>query len=195
METRPEGVSIMEGVIAYKGMYPQIAKDVFIAPGAFVIGDVVIGSKSSVWFYTIVRGDVNFIRIGEETNIQDHSMLHVTTEKFPLHIGSRVTVGHRAVIHGCTVGDECLIGMGSIILDGAKIGNQCIVAAGAVVPPGMEVPERSLVMGVPAKVQKQLSDDDARRLIETAKHYVRLAEEYMKTKYLESDRIVHGFIR
>ena len=185
----------MEGLLSFKGIYPQIADDVYIAPGAMVIGDVVIGSKSSIWFYTIVRGDVHFIRIGEETNIQDHSMLHVTTDTFPLHIGNRVTVGHKAVIHGCTIADECLIGMGAIILDGAKIGKHSIVAAGAVVPPGMEVPERSLVMGVPAKVQKQLTDEDVARIVATAKHYVRLAEEYMKPKYLESDKIVRGFVR
>jgi len=185
----------MEGLLSFKGIYPQIADDVYIAPGAMVIGDVVIGSKSSIWFYTIVRGDVHFIRIGEETNIQDHSMLHVTTDTFPLHIGNRVTVGHRAVIHGCTIADECLIGMGAIILDGAKIGKHSIVAAGAVVPPGMEVPERSLVMGVPAKVQKQLTDEDVARIVATAKHYVRLAEAYMNPKYLESDKIVRGFVR
>ncbi|MEJ5300525.1 MAG: gamma carbonic anhydrase family protein [Thermodesulforhabdaceae bacterium] len=185
----------MEGVLSFKGVYPQIADDVYIAPGAIVIGDVVVGSKSSIWFYTIVRGDVNFIRIGEETNIQDHSMLHVTTDTFPLYIGNRVTVGHRAVIHGCTIGDECLIGMGAIILDGAKIGKHSIVAAGAVVPPETEVPERSLVMGIPGKVQKQLSDEEVDRIIETAKHYVRLAGEYMKPKYLESDKIIRGFVR
>lgn len=185
----------MEGVIRYKGIYPQIAKDVYIAPGAVVIGDVVIGAKSSIWFYTVVRGDVHFIRIGEETNIQDHSVLHVTTNTFPLYIGSRVTVGHRAVIHGCAIDDECLIGMGAIILDGARVGKHSIVAAGAVVPPGMEIPERSLVMGVPARIQKELSDRDIERIVETAKHYVRLAGEYMKPTYLESDKVVRGFVR
>lgn len=185
----------MEGLIRYKGVYPQVARDVYIAPGAIVIGDVVIGAKSSIWFYTVVRGDVHFIRIGEETNIQDHSVLHVTTGTFPLHIGNRVTVGHRAVIHGCTIEDECLIGMGSIILDGAKIGRHSVVAAGAVVPPGMEIPERSLVMGIPAKVQKELSEEEIERIIGTAKHYVKLAEEYMKPSYLESDKIVRGFLR
>ncbi len=185
----------MEGVIAYRDKYPEIAKDVYIAPGAWIIGDVVIGEKSSVWFYTVIRGDVNYIRIGEETNIQDHSTLHVTTETYPLHIGSRVTIGHRAVIHGCTIGDECLIGMGAIILDGAKVGNQSVVAAGALVPPGMEIPERSLVMGVPAKIQKSLTDDEVEKIVKTAKHYVKLAEEYMKPKYLESNKIIRGFLR
>ncbi|MCX7822218.1 MAG: gamma carbonic anhydrase family protein [Syntrophobacterales bacterium] len=185
----------MEGLIQYKGTYPKIAKDVYIAPGAVVIGDVEIGSKSSIWFYTVVRGDVNFIRIGEETNIQDHSVLHVTTEKFPLRIGDRVTVGHRAVIHGCTVEDECLIGMGAIILDGARIGKHSIVAAGAVVPQGMEVPENSLVMGIPARVQKKISNGEIDRIIETAKKYASLAEEYRQPTHFESDKIVHGFIR
>ncbi len=185
----------MEGILGYRGIYPQVAMSVYIAPSAWIIGDVVIGEHSSVWFYTVVRGDVHMIRIGEETNIQDHSTLHVTTARFPLHIGSRVTIGHRVVLHGCTVADECLIGMGAVVLDGATIGKHSLVAAGSVVPPGMTVPERSLVMGVPAKVQKTLNDDEVARIIETARHYVALADEYGQVKYLESDKTVRGFLR
>lgn len=185
----------MEGLLAYKDKFPQLGENVYIAPGAWVIGDVVLGNYTSVWFHTVIRGDVHFIRVGDETNIQDHSTLHVTTDRFPLNIGSRVTIGHRAVVHGCTVEDECLIGMGAVIMDGAYIESHCIVAGGAVVTPGMRVPAGSLVAGVPAKVQRKLEDKEIEWIVHTAKHYVSLAAEYMKPRYFENDKPVRGFLR
>ncbi|MBW1975465.1 MAG: gamma carbonic anhydrase family protein [Deltaproteobacteria bacterium] len=165
----------MDGVLPFKNTFPQLGESVYIAPGAWVIGDVIIGDRSSVWFNTIVRGDVNYIRIGKETNIQDQSTLHVTTDRFPLNIGSRVTIGHGATVHGCTVEDECLIGIGAIILDGAYIERHAVVAAGAVVTPG--------------------TAEEVAKIVQTARHYVKLAEEYIKPRYLNDEKPVRGFLR
>ncbi|MCK9408760.1 MAG: gamma carbonic anhydrase family protein, partial [Bacteroidetes bacterium] len=117
------------GIITYKGIHPKIDLSVFIADGVHIIGDVEIGKDSSVWFNTVIRGDVNFIRIGERTNIQDNTVVHVTNKRFPTHIGSNVTIGHSAVIHACTINDYSLIGMGAVILDDANIGKYSLVAA------------------------------------------------------------------
>ncbi len=168
----------VSNILHYKNKYPTIGKNVFIAHNACVIGDVVIGDFSSIWFYTLIRGDVNFIRIGSKTNIQDHCTLHVTTEKFPLHIGNMVTIGHRAVVHGCTIDDECLIGMGAIIMDGAHIEKHSIVAGGSVVTPGMKVKSGTLVAGIPAKVKRNLETKEIENIINTAKHYVKIASNY-----------------
>ncbi len=184
----------VSGILSYKGVLPKLGRDVFIAPGAWVIGDVEIGDGTSVWFNTVVRGDVNFIRIGSETNIQDNVTLHVTGKRFPLFIGDRVTVGHQAVVHGCVVEDECLIGMGAIVLDGARIGKGSIVAAGAVVSPGTEVPPGSVVMGVPAEVKKTLTEEEKERIRETAAHYVKLARRYMEDQSLSGERPIKGFL-
>ncbi|RLD96625.1 MAG: gamma carbonic anhydrase family protein [Aquificota bacterium] len=162
----------------YKGKYPKISPSAFVAPNATVIGDVVIGKNSSVWFGSVVRGDVNYIRIGSFTNVQDNSVLHVTTEKFPLIIGDEVTMGHRVLVHGCVVGSRCLIGMGAILMDGVEIGDECLVAAGALIPPGTKVPHRSLVRGFPAKVVRELSDEEVEEIKRLAKHYANLASWY-----------------
>jgi len=185
----------MDGVLPFKNTFPQLGESVYIAPGAWVIGDVVIGDRSSVWFNTIVRGDVNYIRIGKETNIQDQSTLHVTTDRFPLNIGSRVTIGHGATVHGCTVEDECLIGIGAIILDGAYIERHAVVAAGAVVTPGTRVPAKSMVAGIPARVVRELNAEEVVKIVQTARHYVKLAEEYIKPRYLNDEKPVRGFLR
>lgn len=184
----------LSGILPYKGVFPQLGRDVFIAPGAWVIGDVEIGDGTSIWFNTVVRGDVNFIRIGCETNIQDNVTLHVTGKKFPLFIGNRVTVGHQAVVHGCVVEDECLIGMGAIVLDGARIGKGSLVAAGAVVSPGTEVPPGSVVMGIPAEVKKTLGEEEKERIRETAAHYVKLARRYMEEGSCSGERPIKGFL-
>ena len=181
----------MSGILPYKNIYPDLEKDVFIAPGAWVIGDVKIGERSSIWFNTVVRGDVNSIRIGEDTNVQDSSVLHVTTEKFPLNIGHRVTIGHRAIVHGCTVEDECLIGMGAVILDGAHIGKGSIIAAGSVVTPGCNIPAGSLVMGIPAAIKKTLTEEQQEELRKTALHYVKLAASYLRP---QETKKVKGFL-
>lgn len=162
----------------FGGKVPSIAGDVFIAHGAVVIGDVTIEAGSSVWYHAVIRGDVHWIRIGARTNIQDLAMLHVTTATHPLSIGSDVTVGHRAILHGCDVEDECLIGMGAIVLDGARIGAGALVAAGALVPAGMQVPPKTLVAGVPAVAKRLLRPEDVERQRQSAQHYQVLAAEH-----------------
>lgn len=181
-------------ILAYRDILPQIASDVFIAPGACVIGDVVIGERSSIWFNTVVRGDVHYIRIGSDTSIQDNSTLHVTAPRFPMHIGNRVIVGHKAIVHGCTVEDECMIGMGSIVLDGVKIGRGSVIAAGSLLPPGFEVPPDSVVMGSPARIKRQTTDADREMIRHSWSHYVELAAEYLGAGAMREGRI-HGFLR
>ena len=164
-------------LIPYRGKMPNVHDSVFVADGAKIIGDVEIGKESSVWFNTVIRGDVHFIRIGERTNIQDNCVLHVTHGRFPLQIGSNITVGHGAIVHGATVGDHCLIGMGSRILDNAKLGAFCLVAAGAVVLEGFNVPEGMLVAGDPARVKRPLTAEERQQLIRSAQNYV----DYVRT--------------
>jgi gamma-carbonic anhydrase len=164
---------------SFKGQSPRLADGVYIAPSAEVIGDVTIGFNSSIWFLCTVRGDIDSIRIGDETNIQDNSVLHVTGGRFPLTIGSRVTMGHGVIAHGCTIGDRCLIGMGAVILDGAVIGDDSIVAAGALVPEGMIVPPGTLVAGIPAKIKRETTEAERERIAEGWRHYVELKDVYL----------------
>ena len=147
-------------IYEYKGIRPRIGKDVFLAPGVVVLGDVEIGNGSNLWFHTIARGDVHSIRIGEYTNIQDQCMLHVTGGRYPLTIGDRVIVGHRAVLHGCRVHDEALVGIGALVLDGAVVNEGAIVAAGAVVAPGTIVPPNRVAVGVPAKPTREATQEE-----------------------------------
>ncbi len=158
---------------------PKIGERVFIAENATVIGDVEIGDDSSIWFGTILRGDVNYIKVGRCTSIQDGSVVHVTRKTHPTVIGSYVTVGHAVKLHGCTIGDNCLIGIGAIILDGAVIGENSIVAAGTLVPPGKEFPPGSLIMGFPAKVKRELTPEEIEGLREHALRYVKYKDEYL----------------
>jgi len=151
---------------------------VWVAPGAVVIGDVEIGSDSSVWFGTVVRGDVHSIRIGARTNLQDHCVVHVTRDEFPTVIGDEVTVGHRGTVHGCTVDDGALIGIGATVLDGAVVGEEALVAAGALVPPGARVPPRTLVRGIPAKPARELTRDEIATQRQRALEYVQTARRY-----------------
>ncbi len=155
----------------------QRGEGVFIAPGAVVVGQVSLGDRASVWYGAVVRGDMAPITIGEETNIQDGAVLHVDPP-YPVVLGERVVVGHRAVIHGARVADECLIGMGAVLLNGAIIGTHSIVGAGAVVTEGMEVPPLSLVLGVPARVVRALPPEVADRIRRNAAVYVEAAAEY-----------------
>jgi len=159
---------------------PVFGRDVFLAPSATVIGDVQAGDDVSFWFGVVARGDVNWIRIGSGTNIQDGGKLHVTTDRFPLTIGDRVSVGHGAIVHGCTIGDDCLIGIGATVLDGASIGSGSIVAAGALVPEDTQIPDGSLALGIPAKVIRPVSEEERKRILYTAKRYVVLKNEYIK---------------
>lgn len=152
---------------------PTLGKNVYIARGAVVVGDVTLGDNSSVWYNAVLRGDINRIIIGEGSNIQDNAVLHLA-DNFPCVLGNFVTVGHSAIVHACTIGDECLIGMGATILDGAEIGEQCLIGAKALVTQGMKIPAGSLVLGSPAKVVKTLSAEE------------RAGLKYWATKYVEN---------
>jgi carbonic anhydrase/acetyltransferase-like protein (isoleucine patch superfamily) len=168
----------MSGVLAYDGKSPSIAPSAWIAPGAVVAGDVQIGEGSSVWFQSVVRGDVNFVRIGARTNIQDLSMVHVTGGTHPCVIGDDVTVGHRVVLHGCTIGDRCLVGIGAIVLDGAVLEPESMVGAGALVPPGFVVPSGKLVLGAPARVKRDLSPEERAFFRSSSERYAAYAARY-----------------
>lgn len=156
---------------------PQLDSNVWIAPNATVIGDVRLGSNASVWWNAVLRGDNDPIHIGADTNIQDGSVLH-TDEGVPMHIGNQVTVGHLVMLHGCTIGDGSLIGIGSIILNRAVIGKGCIVGANTLIPEGKVFPDRVLIVGSPGKVIRELSDDEVARLQGSAAHYVANAARY-----------------
>ncbi|MGD8781035.1 MAG: gamma carbonic anhydrase family protein [Ignavibacteria bacterium] len=159
-------------IFPYKGILPTIDRSVFLASGSKIIGDVVVGKNSSVWYNTVIRGDVNYIRIGELTNVQDCSMLHVTNKTHPLIIGNKVTIGHSVKLHGCTLQDLTLIGIGSIVLDGAVVEEQSMVAAGAVVRPDFIVPSGKLVGGVPAKIIRDLTDKEMQEFEKSANRYL-----------------------
>jgi carbonic anhydrase/acetyltransferase-like protein (isoleucine patch superfamily) len=158
-------------IMPFEGNMPKIDPSVFIASGARIIGDVEIGELSSIWFNVVIRGDVHFIRIGRRTNIQDLTMCHVTHKRYSLAIGDDVTVGHSAVLHGCTVGDRVLVGMGAKVLDRAVVGNNSLIAAGAVVREGFTIPEGTMVAGVPAKVIRELNDDERAAVARGALNY------------------------
>ena len=157
----------------FRSIYPTVHPSAFVDESAQVIGDVHIGSESSVWMNVVVRGDVNYIRIGARTNVQDLTMVHVMRNTHPAVIGNDVTIGHSAVIHGCTIEDRCLIGMGAILLNGCRIGEGSIVAAGALVTEGMIVPPGSMVMGTPAKVRRALTAEEDASIKWYADNYVR----------------------
>jgi carbonic anhydrase/acetyltransferase-like protein (isoleucine patch superfamily) len=165
-------------VLEYRRTLPKLARDVYIAHGAMVIGDVEIGEGSSIWFNTVVRGDVFPIRIGARTNIQDNSVIHVTGGKHATIIGSDVTAGHRVIIHGCTIEDGALIGMGAIVMDRAVVGRGALVAAGALVSEGTVIPPGALAVGSPARVKRPLNPEEAEYLRYAAEHYSELGAEY-----------------
>jgi carbonic anhydrase/acetyltransferase-like protein (isoleucine patch superfamily) len=163
--------------IAYDGISPRLHPSVFVADGAKIVGDVVIGEESSVWFNAVVRGDIVPIRIGRRTNVQDGSILHVK-EGFPVTVGDEVTFGHGVLAHGCTVEDLCLLGIGCILLDGAVIGRGSVIGGGAVVPPGMIVPPNSLVLGIPGKIVRDLGPGSAESNRVFSDSYVDYARRY-----------------
>jgi carbonic anhydrase/acetyltransferase-like protein (isoleucine patch superfamily) len=162
----------------FGGKAPRVHPSAVLLPTAVISGDVEIGEGASVWFGTVVRGDVNHVRIGARTNLQDLTVVHVTGGTHPTVIGDDVTVGHRAVLHGCTIGDRCLVGIGAIVLDGAVVGPDAMVGAGALVPPRMVVPPRTLVMGAPARVKRELTDEEVASLRASAARYVGYAVQY-----------------
>ena len=164
-------------ILKFKNFYPQIEKSAWIAPSADLIGDIHIGENSSVWFGCVIRADVNEVRIGKNTNIQDLSCIHTDTNSKTI-IGDNVTIGHKVMLHGCKIENNCLRGMSATILDNAVIGEGSIVGANSLVTYGKVFPPRSLIMGSPAKVVRELSEDEVNNLIEHAKHYVDYKNEY-----------------
>ncbi len=166
-------------VRAFEGKRPSIDASAFLADTAAVIGDVVVGARSSIWFGAVLRGDVHSIRVGDETSIQDNSVVHGTEGRHPTLVGSRVTVGHNVTLHGCQVGDLCIVGMGAVILDRAEIGDRCIVGAGALVTPGVKIPSGWLAVGSPARATRPLKDDELTWLADSADHYVRLIQRHV----------------
>lgn len=167
---------------SYLGKFPKIHETVYLCNNIVIIGDVEIDKNSSVWFGSVVRGDVNYIKIGERTNIQDNSVLHVHHDSGPLIIGDDVTIGHSVNLHGCTIGNNCLIGIGAIVLTGAYIGNNCIIAAGTVIKENEIIQEGSLVAGVPGVVKKSLSENDINSIKISAQNYINYIENYRKNE-------------
>ena len=174
-------------ILRYKEDFPQIDNSSWIAPSADIIGDVTIGADSSVWFGCVIRGDVHFITIGNRTSIQDMTMIHVTHFKkekkigdgYPTIIGDDVTIAHKVMLHGCKIGNACLIGMSATILDGAEIGNESIVGAGSLVTKNKKFPPRSLIMGSPAKVIRELTEEEIQNIYDNSQNYVKYKNDYL----------------
>lgn len=166
----------------FQGKAPMLGEGAWVEQSAHVIGDVVLGARASVWFGCVLRGDVGSIRVGDETNLQDLTVVHVTGGKWNTSIGARVTVGHRAVLHGCTVGELCLVGIGAIVMDGADVGRESLIGAGSLVAPGTKVPPRSLAFGSPAKVKRTLTEAELAFLRESAANYVGYASLYREAR-------------
>lgn len=162
----------------FGGKVPQVGDGVFIADTAAVIGDVIIGPRSSVWYSAVVRADVEKIRIGSETSIQDNTVMHVDSSGFSTIVGDRVTVGHSVVLHGCRIGNGALIGIGSIVLNGAEIGEGAMIAAGSLVTPGTKIPPGVLALGSPARVKRPLTEEEKRHVQEGVENYIRLARDH-----------------
>jgi gamma-carbonic anhydrase len=163
----------------YQGKRPEVGERTFVAENAVLVGDVVVGARSSIWFGAVLRGDVFYIRIGDETSIQDNAVLHVTHGRHATLVGNRVTIGHSVNLHGCIVNDRCIIGMGAIILDAAVIGERSIVGAGSVVTAGSQIPPGTLAIGSPARPKRDLTPDELSWLDVSATHYVELAQRYL----------------
>ena len=158
---------------------PKLGQNVYISENASVIGDVTLGDEVNIWFGSVLRGDMHYIKIGNRSNVQDNAVVHVTTAVSPTNIGSGVTVGHGAIIHGCTIEDDCMIGMGAIVMDDAIIGVGSLVGAGALVPPNMKVPPNSLVVGMPGKVVREVKNEEYEMIIERPQEYLELAAAYL----------------
>jgi carbonic anhydrase/acetyltransferase-like protein (isoleucine patch superfamily) len=166
----------------YKGILPTIPATCFVDESAQVIGDVVLGENASIWMNAVVRGDVHYIRIGANSNIQDCSVLHGMLGKWPVVLGDWVTVGHSVTLHGCVIEDRCLIGMGVTILNGARVGADSIVAAGTLITEGTQIPPGSLVMGSPGKVRRPLTDEEKATIMTYGKNYLGYKEEYLRER-------------
>jgi carbonic anhydrase/acetyltransferase-like protein (isoleucine patch superfamily) len=169
-------------IVAYADRLPQLGAEVFVAENATLIGDVVLGTRASVWFGAVLRADVEKIRVGAGSNIQDLSVVHVDSSGFSTHVGDEVTVGHRVILHGCRIGNRCLIGMGAIVMNGAEIGEECILGAGSLVSPGTKIPPGVLALGSPAKVKRDLSEEEKAYIRESAARYAGYAAIYRGKK-------------
>ena len=163
----------------YRSVAPILHPSAWVADAAHIIGDVELAEDASVWFGAVLRGDVNFIRVGRGTNVQDGTIIHVNRLGTPAILGEYVTVGHGARLHGCAIASHCLVGIGAIVLDGAEIGEECLIAAGALVAPGTKVPPRSMVMGAPATVKRAVNADDLDLIRRSAKSYIALKNDYL----------------
>ena len=166
----------------FQNLTPRIHETAFIADNAIVVGDVEIGAESSIWYGSILRGDVNFIRIGARTNIQDMTMIHVSRHDLPTVVEEDVTIGHRVTLHGCFVGQGALIGIGATLLDGVSVGANSLVAAGSLITPNTQIPERSFVLGAPARVKRELTDDEIEKIHENCRNYVSLSKIYLESR-------------
>lgn len=167
-------------ILPFGGKHPQIGADVFVAPTASVVGDVEIGARSSIWFGAVLRGDDHYIRVGDDTNIQDNVVIHEGRGRLPVLIGNRVTIGHSVTLHGSVVGDLCMVGMGATLLDGCVVGERCVIAAGSLLTPGTRVRPGTLVMGAPAHVKRDLRPEEIHQIAESAANYASLAARYLR---------------
>ena len=166
-------------ILPYKNIFPSIGENVFLAPTAQIIGKVSISDRANIWFNCVLRGDVHEISVGEGTNIQDGTIIHVTTGGLGTHIGQNVTIGHAALLHDCTLEDECFIGMGATLLDKVYVEKGAMIAAGALVTPGKHIPKGELWAGSPAKFMRFLTEDESLHILHSAKHYQNLAQQYL----------------
>ena len=164
----------------FENKQPQLGKYVYISESASVIGEVILGDEVNIWFGAVVRGDMHYIKIDSRSNVQDNAVVHVTTAVSPTNIGSGVTIGHGAIIHGCTIEDDCMIGMGATVMDDAVIGAGSLVGAGALVPPNMKVPPKSLVVGMPGKVVREVKNEEYEMIIDRPQEYIDLAAIYLR---------------
>lgn len=165
-------------VIPFKEKTPVVSASAFVAPDAWIVGDTTIGENVSIFFNAVLRGDIQSIKVGRGTNLQEHSLVHTSHGMSPAIIGEDVTVGHRAIIHGCSIGNRCLIGMGATVLDNAEVGDDCIIGAHTLIPKGMTIPPRSLVVGTPGKVVRQITDEELKSLVASAQGYQELGATY-----------------
>ncbi len=163
----------------YKGKKPVIGKEVFVAENAVLIGEVKLDDRANIWYSAVLRADEGSITVGEGSNVQDNATLH-TAKDYPVVVGKRVTIGHNAIVHGCTIGDDTMIGMGACVLNGAVIGKGCLIGAGALVKEGQVIPDFSLCVGVPAKVVRELDEKGVEGIVKNAEMYVELSKEYME---------------
>jgi carbonic anhydrase/acetyltransferase-like protein (isoleucine patch superfamily) len=163
---------------AFAGKFPRLANGVYVAPTATVIGDVEVGEDASIWFGAVLRGDVGAITVGQRTNVQDLSIVHMTSGVSETRLGDNVTVGHGVILHGCLIGDRCLVGMGTIVLDNVRIGHDSLIGAGSLLPPDMVVPPRSFALGRPARILRTTTEEEVAGAIERARHYVELARAH-----------------